>query len=68
MKLVFDNIQLRDIKDTDVNSIVKYANNYSVSKFLRDSFPFPYTKENANQWINFLNNDNFNLHLPLQMR
>jgi RimJ/RimL family protein N-acetyltransferase len=30
---------------------VKYANNYNVSKLLRDQFPFPYTLTDAETWL-----------------
>ena len=54
MIINFDKYKIRDFKDTDVKSLVKYANNKSVSKFLRDSFPYPYNEKNALQWINFI--------------
>ncbi len=41
--------------------MVKYANNYAVSRFLRYGFPFPYTQEGGERWINFVNNDLTNL-------
>ncbi len=61
MVIQFENYQIRNIKGDDVNSLVKYANNYAVSRFLRDGFPFPYTQEDAERWINFVNNDSTNL-------
>jgi RimJ/RimL family protein N-acetyltransferase len=54
MKIIFDNYQIRDYAREDVDSLVKYANNQNVSKFLRDSFPFPYTKNDAEKWIDFV--------------
>lgn len=51
----FDKYFIRSFADNDVNSIVKYANDIEVSRYLRDSFPYPYTKENAIEWINFVN-------------
>ena len=54
MLINFDNYHIRDFKDSDSKSVAKYANNYSVSKFLRDSFPYPYKEENAAEWINFI--------------
>lgn len=38
----------------DIDSLVKYANNYNVSKYLRDSFPYPYTRNDAERWIDFV--------------
>jgi RimJ/RimL family protein N-acetyltransferase len=57
MKIHFDNYLLRNFILDDVDSLHKYANNYSISKFMRDSFPYPYTKEDAEQWIYFSMNN-----------
>lgn len=38
---------------SDVNALVKAANNKDVSATLRDSFPYPYKKEHAIDWITF---------------
>ena len=48
-------LYIRDITDTDKNSIVKYADNKKIADNLRDSFPFPYTIEDAENWLTFLN-------------
>ena len=52
--LSFDKYFIRSFEYNDTASIVKYANNIEVSRFMRDSFPYPYTKDNAVQWINFV--------------
>jgi RimJ/RimL family protein N-acetyltransferase len=54
MKLSFDKYCIRSLEHIDVEAIVKNANNREVSKYMRDSFPYPYTKENAVQWIDFV--------------
>ncbi len=54
MKILFDKYCIRSFEDNDVEAIVKHANNFQVSKYMRDSFPYPYTKDNAVQWINFV--------------
>ncbi len=54
ISLSFDKYFIRSFKDDDVDSIAKFANDFAVSKFMRDSFPYPYTKENAVQWIDFV--------------
>lgn len=53
MLIQFKNYEIRNLKLDDVDSLVKYANNIAVSKFLRDSFPFPYTRDDAEKWIEF---------------
>ena len=44
------NFSLRPWTLNDIDSLTKYANNYNVSKYLCH-IPFPYTKENAQQFI-----------------
>ncbi len=61
MTLYFDSFQIREFQQNDVEALVKYANNYAVSRFLRDAFPYPYTQEDAVQWINFITQNSFNL-------
>lgn len=56
VKLIFDEYCIREFSIEDVNSLAKYANNYFVSKNLRDGFPHPYTLEDAASWINFVHN------------
>jgi len=43
-------IKLRDFTDGDSVSIQFYANNRNVSRYLFDSFPYPYTIEDATLW------------------
>ena len=42
---------IRSYKTEDKTSLLKYANNAIVSANLRDSFPYPYTFEDAERWI-----------------
>jgi RimJ/RimL family protein N-acetyltransferase len=61
MKLQFDNYCIREFFPDDVVSLAKYANNYSISRYLRDAFPFPYTQKDAKEWIDTVMDDEFNL-------
>ena len=61
IKLQFDNYCIREFFTEDVDSLVKYANNYSVSRYLRDAFPFPYTEKDAMRWIDIVMHNKFNL-------
>jgi RimJ/RimL family protein N-acetyltransferase len=45
------NISLRPWKIEDAENLVKYANNPNVASFLNNSFPNPYTVENAKSFI-----------------
>jgi ribosomal-protein-alanine N-acetyltransferase len=44
---------LREWLLTDEASLIKYANNVNVSRFLADRFPYPYTVADAWNWLNF---------------
>lgn len=50
--------KLRKFKKTDVDHLVKHANNYNVAKFLTNEFPHPYYKEDAESFISYISNDN----------
>lgn len=51
IKLVGKNLILRPWQQSDRDSLIKYANNKNVSINLRDRFPFPYTVNDANLWL-----------------
>jgi [ribosomal protein S5]-alanine N-acetyltransferase len=42
---------LRPYRDGDEASLANHANNYQVWRNVRDAFPYPYTLEDAKQWI-----------------
>ena len=44
--------KLRPWKIEDVDSLVKYANNFNIAKNLQDRFPHPYTIQDAHDFIN----------------
>jgi [ribosomal protein S5]-alanine N-acetyltransferase len=45
-------ISLRDYTSTDVERLLELANNKLVSRYLVDTFPYPYTRADAAWWIN----------------
>lgn len=51
MKISFGEFCIRSYEYFDQKALVKYADNYNVSKLLRDQFPFPYTEEMAEMWL-----------------
>jgi RimJ/RimL family protein N-acetyltransferase len=53
MKISFGEYCIRSFELIDKAAIVKYANNYNVSKYLRERFPFPYTEMDAEEWLMF---------------
>jgi ribosomal-protein-alanine N-acetyltransferase len=50
--------KLRPWEISDLESLVRYANNPNIAKFLTDAFPHPYTIENGKAFIEFANKDN----------
>jgi ribosomal-protein-alanine N-acetyltransferase len=45
--------KLRPIKETDIDNLVKYANNPKIAANLTNKFPYPYTKEHGLNFIQF---------------
>ena len=45
--------KLRPWKMSDLESLVKNANNWEIAKYLTDKFPYPYTKESGVKFIEF---------------
>lgn len=48
---------LRPWNNEDLESLVKYANNYKIARFMTDQFPHPYTIEKGNAFIEFVTKD-----------
>ncbi len=51
MEIVTSKCILRQWRETDVDSLVESANNIKIYNNLRDIFPNPYTKKDAQEWI-----------------
>ena len=51
MKISFGEYCIRSYDLNDLEALVKYANNIKVSQLLRDQFPFPYTRVDAENWL-----------------
>jgi len=51
-------IELRKWNDADLDSLVKYANNINVAKWLTNGFPHPYTLEDGKTFLSMVANDN----------
>ncbi|MBS1948908.1 MAG: GNAT family N-acetyltransferase [Bacteroidetes bacterium] len=45
--------QIRPWKNEDAKALAYAANSDKIGATLRDGFPFPYTKEDAEQWLSF---------------
>ena len=48
---------LRPWTPKDLNSLVRYANNPNIAKFMTDAFPHPYTEEAGKSFITFATKD-----------
>ena len=51
MLLSGEHCVIRRWRTRDVASVVRYANNFNVSRYLRDRFPYPYTMEHARAFL-----------------
>lgn len=49
------NFTIRAWNTADLDSLVKYANNWNIAKNMMDKFPFPYTENDARNFIEFAN-------------
>jgi ribosomal-protein-alanine N-acetyltransferase len=53
---------LRPWRMEDLDSLVKFANNYNIARFMTDRFPHPYTMDNGRIFIESATND-FPFHI-----
>lgn len=49
--LQFESYHVRRFRHADAAAIARYANNFSIWKQLRDWFPHPYTREDAEEFL-----------------
>jgi len=45
------NFTLRKFRESDLASLVKYANNYNIAKFLTNQFPHPYNEDDGRKFL-----------------
>ena len=50
--------KLRKWNEADLDSLVKFANNRNVAKWLTNGFPHPYTHEDGKAYLSMISNDN----------
>lgn len=51
MKIELGEFCICSYEYADQEALVKYANNYNLSRLLRDQFPYPYTTTDAEAWL-----------------
>jgi ribosomal-protein-alanine N-acetyltransferase len=44
-------IELREFSHNDIDSIARHANNYNVSRYMSSRIPYPFTKGDAEWWV-----------------
>lgn len=54
MEITFGRYRIRSFHKSDVEAIVRYGNNRNVSIHLRETFPFPYRRADAQAWLKFV--------------
>ncbi|MDR2206070.1 MAG: GNAT family N-acetyltransferase [Flavobacteriaceae bacterium] len=50
--------KLRKWNETDLESLIKYADNPNIAKWLTNRFPHPYTREDGKAYLAMIANDN----------
>ena len=50
--------QLREWHKSDMEDMVEHANNYNIAKWLTNQFPYPYTSEDAKNYLDLIKDDN----------
>ncbi|HSL89186.1 MAG TPA: GNAT family protein [Ignavibacteriaceae bacterium] len=51
MEIKFGEYKIRSYENSDIDALIKYANNVNVSRWLMNTFPFPYTTDEAVIWL-----------------
>ncbi len=65
IKFLNDEYFIRDFKLDDVDALVKYANNHNIFRWVKDNFPYPYSRSDAEQWIAVSRNTNEGLNYAI---
>lgn len=52
MEIILTNAKLRPWQENDAFALAKHANNKKIADNMRDGFPFPYTIDDAQRWLN----------------
>lgn len=58
---------LRPWSPADMDSLVRYANNFKISGNMRDGFPYPYTYDHAKAWIEIATGNLTDIYLAVEI-
>lgn len=59
---------LRKWEPSDLQNLIKNANNPNIAMNLRDKFPHPYTDLDGKQWIEFAQNEDLNCNFAITVK
>lgn len=65
MKIELGDYSIRSFRRKDAHALAVHANSYRVSKYLRDSFPHPYSSADAETWIRFVHSQDIETNFAL---
>jgi RimJ/RimL family protein N-acetyltransferase len=65
MKIDLGKCFILSYQHSDKAALVKYADNYKIFSKLKDSFPHPYTEEDAEEWLGLTCNQNPELNFAI---
>ena len=68
VELTSGDIKLRTWRESDLESLVKYADNFNVWINLRDAFPHPYTMEDGRNWLRMAAAEDKHVLLAIEFR
>jgi [ribosomal protein S5]-alanine N-acetyltransferase len=64
--LTSNRITLRPWRESDLESLVRHANNFNIWKNLTDGFPYPYTEEAGIAWLKMAIHEQVNINLAIE--
>jgi ribosomal-protein-alanine N-acetyltransferase len=67
MKITTPRVTLRDWASDDTESLVRHADNPRIAAMMRDAFPSPYTRKNAQRFIRMANGHTPDLFLAIDI-
>lgn len=65
MTIECDKCLLRKWEYSDLENLIKNANNYNIAANMRDVFPYPYTIDEGKKWIEYAVNSSYNFAITV---